>query len=105
MTIVLKLHSMNWFLKTQRQKKTDGLKYFSGYVAYNLEKGFIESTKFENSMAKFTISGDKLPITGTTNIFGKYEIDPPAASYCLGDVIICNDYYNESGGGSYYAEA
>ena len=56
-------------------------------------------------MAKFTISGDKLPITGTTNIFGKYEIDPPAASYCLGDVIICNDYYNESGGGSYYAEA
>jgi len=77
------------------------LSHFDGYiVAWNLEKGFIESTKFENSTSIASISGSEILKEKTNDIFSKAEPDPPAASYCLGDVYICNDFQN---GGSGYS--
>ena len=81
------------------EKSLQTLSNFNGYIAvYSLETGFIESTKFENSVPKATIRGNEIPRTLSTNAFGKMVIDPPAASYCLGDVLICNGYKEEGGG-------
>jgi hypothetical protein len=77
------------------------LSHFDGYIiAWNLEKGFIESTKFKNSTSVASISGNEILKEKTNNIFSKAAPDPPVASYCLGDVIICNDFKN---GGSGYS--
>jgi hypothetical protein len=77
------------------------LSHFDGYIiAWNLEKGFIESTKFKNSTSVASISGNEILKEKTNNIFSKATPDPPVASYCLGDVIICNDFKN---GGSGYS--
>lgn len=64
-------------------------------------KRFFESTKFENSVAVATFTSEEIPRTFSTNPFGKPVIDPVAASYCLGDVILCNDYRDNEGGSFY----
>lgn len=98
-TTLYELKSSKETLETEG--RSQALSYFNGYInVYNLEKGFVESTKFENSIAIATFTSQEIPRTESLNTFGKREIDPPAASYCLGDVILCNDY--QSGGGSFY---
>lgn len=83
------------------QDMAEALSYFNGYInVWNLEKGFVESTKFENSVAKATFSGEEKQRTFSINASGKMAMDPPVASICLGELILCNGYKDE--GGSFY---
>ncbi|MWB95573.1 hypothetical protein GON26_14485 [Flavobacterium sp. GA093] len=81
------------------QNSTKDLTNFDGYIiAWNLERGFIESTKFEKSASIATVSREEIQSKKVIDNSSKMVPDPPAASYCLGDVILCNDYKNNGGG-------
>lgn len=55
------------------QGMAEALSYFNGYInVWNLEKGFVESTKFENSVAKATFTGEEIPRTVSLDASGKW---------------------------------
>ena len=104
------------FLPTEKsleeQRLTKALSNFDGFiVTWNLEKGFIESAKFENSVITAVITGQEISPNKPKDLFSKAAAnpDPIGASYCLGDLILCNDYKNSGGysgaGYVYYVNA
>lgn len=59
------------------QSLAESLRYFTGYInVWNLEKGFIESTKFENSIAKATFSGEENSVFSLLMLLEKWLWTP-----------------------------
>lgn len=104
------------FLPTEKsleeQSLAKTLSYFDGFiVTWDLEKGFVESAKFENSVITAVITGHEIEPSKPKDMFSKAAADPDpiGASYCLGDLYLCNDYKNSGGysgaGYVYYVNA
>jgi len=96
----------------EEQNLTKALSNFDGFVVkWDLEKGFVESAKFEKSVITAVIIGQEISPSKPKDMFSKAaaEPNPIGASYCLGDLILCNDYKNSGGysgaGYVYYVNA